>query len=77
MKYALICKNEPREQGYRVAEIVDAIPFEPSSEHFWQECDDTLKADDKWFDPSNNTYKNFPNQQSFKDQPTTTGTQTI
>jgi hypothetical protein len=80
MKYALICKNEPREQGYRVAEIVDAIPFEPAPDHMWVECADDLLADAKWFDPSDNTYKDFPaptNTQSSGDQPTTTGTQTI
>jgi hypothetical protein len=83
MKYALVCKNEPREQGYRVAEIVDLIPFEPAPEHMWVECSDDLVADAKWFDPSDNTYKDFPpspvpvNLQASADQPTTTGTQTI
>jgi hypothetical protein len=80
MKYALVCKNEPREQGYRVAEIVDSIPFEPAPDHMWVECADDLLADAKWFDPSDNTYKDFPpqtNTQSSGDQPTTSGTQTI
>ena len=77
MKYALVCKNEPREQGYRVAEIVDAIPFEPAPEHMWVECSDDFVADSKWFDPSDNTFKDFPNLQVSKDQPTTSGTQTI
>jgi hypothetical protein len=82
MKYALVCKNEPREQGYRVAEIVDAIPFEPAPDHMWVECADDLQADAKWFDPSDNIYKDFPPppapQASTKEgQPTTTGTQTI
>jgi hypothetical protein len=83
MKYALVCKNEPREQGYRVAEIVDAIPFEPAPDHMWVECADDLVADAKWFDPSDNTYKDFPPppapiaNQASADQPTTTGTQTI
>jgi len=79
MKYALVCKNEPREQGYRVAEIVDAILFEPAPEHQWIECPDDLKSDAKWFDPSDNTFKDFPPPitQVSKDQPTTSGTQTI
>ena len=80
MKYALVCKNEPREQGYRVAEIVDAIPFEPAPDHMWVECADDLVADAKWYDPTDNTYKDFPppvNTQASSDQPTTTGTQTI
>ena len=82
MKYALVCKNEPREQGYRVAEIVDAIPYEPAPDHMWVECADNLVADAKWFDPSDNTFKDFPLPPEpiaapIENQPTTTGTQTI
>ena len=83
MKYALVCKNEPREQGYRVAEIVDTLPsFEPAPDHQWIECADDLKADAKWFDPSDNTFKDFPipepTQAMVADgQPTTSGTQSI
>ena len=80
MKYALVCKNEPRETGYRVAEIVDAIPYEPAPDHMWVECADDLTADAKWFDPSDNSYKDFPPPPApigSDDQPTTTGTQTI
>lgn len=82
MKYALVCKNEPREQGYRVAEIVDALPsFEPSPDHQWIECADDLVADVKWFDPSDNTYKDFPlpPEPDLKsaEQPKTIGTQEI
>ena len=82
MKYALVCKNEPREQGYRVAEIVDAIPFEPAPDHMWVECADDLKADAKWFDPSDNTFKDFPILEPTQGiaadgQPKTSGTQEI
>jgi hypothetical protein len=82
MKYALVCKNEPREQGYRVAEIVDAIPYEPTPDHQWIECSDDLLADAKWFDPSDNTFKDFPipeptQAMAADGQPTTKGTQTI
>lgn len=81
MKYALVCKNEPREQGYRVAEIVDAIPFEPAPDHMWVECADDLVADAKWYDLADNTFKDFPPPTPIDpatlDQPTTTGTQTI
>jgi hypothetical protein len=83
MKYALVCKNEPREQGYRVAEIVDAIPFEPAPDHQWIECADDLKADAKWFDPADNTFKDFPPPPpppariGGDGQATTTGTQEI
>jgi ABC-type oligopeptide transport system substrate-binding subunit len=81
MKYALVCKNEPREKGYRVAEIVDTLlSYEPSPDHIWVECADDLKADAKWFDPNDNTFKDFlsfPNQVVADGQPTTSGTQII
>jgi hypothetical protein len=81
MKYTLVCKNEPREQGYRCADVVDTIPFEPAPEHMWVECADDFVADSKWFDPSDNTFKNFPpppeTDFKTKDQPVTSGTQEI
>jgi hypothetical protein len=81
MKYTLVCKNEPREQGYRCADVVDTIPFEPAPEHMWVECADDFLADSKWFDPSDNTFKDFPTPLSVdpktEDQPITSGTQEI
>jgi hypothetical protein len=81
MKYALVCKNEPRETGYRCADVVDTIPFEPAPEHMWVECADDFVADSKWFDPSDNTFKEFPlpppSDPNTLDQPTTSGTQEI
>jgi hypothetical protein len=84
MKYTLVCKNEPREQGYRAADVVDFIPYEPAPEHMWIECPDDYIADTKWFDPVNNTFKDFPPPPELKpidsatsEQPITTGTQTI
>ena len=83
MKYTLVCKNEPREQGYRCADVVDAIPFEPAPDHMWVECSDDLIADAKWFDPVDNTFKDFPPPPpppariDRDGQATTTGTQEI
>lgn len=83
MKYALVCKNEPRETGYRAADVVDAIPYEPAPDHMWIECADDFVADSKWYDPADNTFKDFPPPPEFTQgvaadgQPTTTGTQTI
>jgi len=79
MKYTLVCKNEPREQGYRCADVVDAIPYEPAPDHMWVECADDFVADSKWFDPIDNTFKEFPppSQSVSLEQPTTTGTQEI
>lgn len=81
MKYTLVCKNEPREQGYRCADVVDTIPYEPAPDHMWVECADDFVADSKWFDPADNTFKDFPlpaqADPANADQPTTSGTQTI
>jgi len=83
MKYALVCKNEPRETGYRVAEVLNTKAWEAATEHFWVECPDDLTIDSKWFDPSDNTFKDFATSSEFTvaiaadGQPTTTGTQTI
>jgi len=82
MKYTLVCKNEPREQGYRCADVVDTIPFEPAPDHMWVECADDFVADSKWFDPSDNTFKDFPIPEPTQGvaadrQSTTSGTQTI
>jgi len=81
MKYVLVCKNEPREQGYRCADIFDTIPWDAAPEHMWIECPDDFVADSKWFDPTDNTFKDFPIFEpmaiNFDNQPITSGTQTI
>jgi hypothetical protein len=81
MKKALISKGEIREQGYRVAQVEnDENIFGVSDDLEWIDCPDDLIADQKWFDPLDNTFKDFPPElivQASKDQPTTTGTQTI
>jgi hypothetical protein len=47
MKQALISPNEPRETGYRVAEVVDQT-FEVALPLFWTPCDDDVVAD-QWY----------------------------
>ena len=78
MKKALIATNEPKENGYRVAQIVnsEAETFDTSDALIWVDCPDDLTADSKWFDPSDNTFKEFTPVDPVK-QPTTSGTQTI
>lgn len=73
---ALISTVEPRETGYRVAQVVtDDQVFPVSPELFWTSCPDDLVADQKWYDPADGQFKDFP-QPSF-DQPATSGTQEI
>lgn len=53
---ALISPIEPRQQGYRVAEIAENA-FEVAQPLFWVDCDDTVKADQFWYDPSDQKIK--------------------
>jgi len=64
MKKALIATNEPRETGYRVAQIVnsEAETFETNDVLMWVDCPDDLKADEKWFNPKDNTFNDFPSK---------------
>ena len=56
---ALISPQEPRESGYRVAEVEEQ-EFEVAEPLFWVDCADTDKADQCWYDPSDQTIKPFP-----------------
>jgi hypothetical protein len=78
MKKALVATNESRQTGYRVAQVVnsEAETFDTSDALIWVDCPDDLEADQKWFDPSDNTFKDFPPIEPAK-QPSTSGTQTI
>jgi hypothetical protein len=52
MKEALISPNEPRETGYRVAQVVDQYQtFEVGQPLFWVECADDVVADQFWYNP--------------------------
>ena len=54
-KEALISPNEPRETGYRIAQVVDQYQtFDVGQPLFWVECADDVVADKFWYNP--NTY---------------------
>jgi len=55
---ALVSPNEPREIGYRVAQV-EQQEFEVALPLFWVDCADTDKADQCWYDPSDQTIKPF------------------
>ena len=58
---ALISILEPRETGYRVADVVaDGDIFDVSSALFWVECSDQIVRDEYWYDPSDETIKAIP-----------------
>ena len=60
-KKALISTVEPRESGYRVAQVEDvANIFETSSDLFWVDCADNVVADQFWYDPADGLIKANP-----------------
>jgi hypothetical protein len=78
---ALISPIEPRETGYRVAQI-DSNGFDVAQPFFWMECDDTIVADVYYYDPADQTFKEVPipvvpEVVTSNNQPTTTGSQTL
>ena len=77
MKKALISPNEPRETGFRVAEVCEQ-PFDIALPLFWVDCADDVVTDQFWFDPSDQTIKAFPmsTPESFE-QPIRQGAQTL
>ena len=61
MKEALISPTEPRETGYRVAQVVDQYQtFEVGQPLFWVECADNVVADQFWYDPQTQTIEPNP-----------------
>jgi hypothetical protein len=61
MKEALISPTEPRETGYRVAQVVDQYEtFEVGQPLFWVECADDVVADEFWYDPNTQTIEPNP-----------------
>ena len=61
MKEALISPKEPRETGYRVAQVVNqGQTFEVGSPLFWTSCADDVLADQFLYDPSDELIKPFP-----------------
>ncbi len=57
MKEALISPNEPRETGYRVAQVVNTGQTFEVGGCFWTPCADDVLADQFWYDPSNELIK--------------------
>jgi hypothetical protein len=77
---ALISTNEPRETGYRVAEVTSQ-EFEVHSSLFWVDCADNIVSDQFWYDPSDQTIKPVPQPEPEPDenieQPISEGTQEL
>ena len=60
-KKALISTVEPRESGFRVAQVEEAANiFEVGSNLIWVDCADDVVADKFWYDPSDELIKAIP-----------------
>lgn len=68
---ALISPIEPRETGYRVAEVHDE-GFEVAEPLFWVDCGSDVLAHQVWYDPSDQQFKPFP-EPEVPSQPTVNG----
>lgn len=56
---ALISPIEPRETGYRVAQV-EVNQFDVAQPLFWVNCSSNIKADQFWYDPADQTIKPIP-----------------
>lgn len=77
---ALISTIEPRETGYRVAQVEpDDEIFPVAFGLFWTDCADNVVADQFWYDPQDNQIKPIPVSptQAAPNQPSVQGAQTI
>jgi hypothetical protein len=60
-KEALISPTEPRETGYRVAQVVEQYQtFEVGQLLFWVECADDVIADQFWYNPNTQAITPIP-----------------
>lgn len=58
---ALISSLEPRETGYRVAQLEkDEDIFPVADGLFWVDCADDLDKDRMWYDPQDQSFKPLP-----------------
>jgi hypothetical protein len=65
-KQALISPNEPKETGYRVAQVEpDNQTFEVAEPLFWTPCADYIKADQFWYDPVDGSIQPLPKMINF------------
>lgn len=73
---ALIDTLDPRKTGYRVAQVVpDGATFPVADTLFWTPCPDYVVADQYWYDPSDQQFKQISD--AAPNQPTVEGAQTL
>ncbi len=61
MKKALISTIEPRETGYRVAQVeLEENIFETNEAYIWIDCPDHVIADSHWYNPKDKSFIDLP-----------------
>jgi hypothetical protein len=76
MKKALISPNEFIETGYRVAEVSKSgFPVAPPL--FWVDCEDSVTAEDYWYNPDNQQIVLIPVPELPPKNPVVSGVQTL
>lgn len=74
---ALISSIEPREAGFRVAQVEqDANIFPVAEVMFWVDCANDVVADLFWYDPQDKVIKPVPAPEP-QTQPTVNGAETL
>jgi hypothetical protein len=77
MKHALVCPNEPVQNGYRIAQVEMKADIFPVAEPlYWTDCADEVVADQWYYDTSNQTIKLVPVPEP-KSQTISNNTQTL
>jgi hypothetical protein len=71
---ALISTLEPRETGFRVAQV-QSQDFPVAAGLFWVDCSDDIVADQWYYDAAEQTFKEIPAIPII--QPNTTGSQNL
>ena len=74
---ALISTIEPREQGYRVAQVEPEAIFNNTEQIYWIECPDYVVADQYWFNPVDNTFVIMPEPEPTPSTIVTQGVQSL
>jgi hypothetical protein len=60
-KSALISLVEPRQTGYRVAQVVDSTQtFATHENYIWVDCDNTIIKDKFYYVPEDGTFNEIP-----------------
>jgi hypothetical protein len=73
---ALIDTSDSVKTGYRVAQVVpDGGTFPVADTLFWTACPNYVVADQYWYDPADQQFKQV--SETSLNQPTTTGAQTL